>query len=85
MNTLTQWMSLLEVFATLSSDVMASCGLSQLQEATASYQEVVDGINGDPRPLSLLQKRRGEKGSRELQGELLRQVLNDTMDILVSD
>lgn len=77
-------MNLLEVFSTLKDDVKVSCGVSQFLEATTTFQEVVEGIVGDPRPLSLLQKRRGEKGSRELQGDLLRQALEEVIALLVS-
>lgn len=68
----------------MKDDVKVSCGVSQFLEATTTFQEVVEGIVGDPQPLSLLQKRRGEKGSRELQGDLLRQALEEVIALLVS-
>lgn len=77
-------MSLLQLFSTLPADVMQFWGLDQLQQVTQKLQEVVQGIHGDPRCLSLLEKRRGQKGSRELQGELLRHELESAVTSLVS-
>ena len=58
-------------------------GVSELQEATAKYQEVVKSVQDDPRLLSLLGKRRGQKGFRELQGDALRQCCSKIQTYLV--
>ena len=58
-------------------------GISELQQATTKYQEVTLSIRDDPRLLSLLGKRRGQKGFRELQGEQLRQRIQEVDSLLV--
>ncbi len=67
----------------MESSVRQSCGLGNLQRATARYQEVTQSIRDDPRLLSLLEKRRGQKGFRELQGDSLRHSLEAVLSSLV--
>ena len=59
-------------------------GLTNLQKATTKFQEIIRSIQEDPRLLSLMEKRRGQKGFRELQGESLRHAGNVMLKILVS-
>ena len=68
-----QWRQLLSLFTSIDPQQRPSYGLSDLQQATAKFQDVVQSIRDDPRLLSLLGKRRGQKGFRELQGDSLRQ------------
>lgn len=59
-------------------------GLAELQRASARFQEIAVSIRDDPRLLSLVEKRRGQKGLRELQGEVLRLACNSILTIMVS-
>lgn len=59
-------------------------GLKELQKATVKFQEIALSIRDDPRLLSLLFKRRGQKGFRELQGDQLRHCIEEVESILVS-
>lgn len=68
-----QWKQLLSLFSSVDPRELQSYGLSDLQQVTSKFQEVVKSIQDDPRLLSLLGKRRGQKGFRELQGDTLRQ------------
>ena len=58
-------------------------GVTELQQATTKYQDVALSIRDDSRLLSLLGKRRGQKGFRELQGEALRQTLYTVLSKMV--
>ena len=51
--------------------------------ASESLQEVMRSIRDDPRVLSLLSKKRGQTGVRDLQGESLRASLNAAHGLLV--
>lgn len=82
----TQWLDLLHLFSTLVDTTALHSqhdGLKSLQQATEKFQEVTQSIHDDPRLLSLLGKRRGQKGFREMQGEQLRQCLSDILSTLV--
>ena len=80
---LPQWRQLLSLFSSVDPRQFQAHGLSELQEATAKYQEIVKSIQDDPRLLSLLGKRRGQKGFRELQGDALRQCCNKIQAYMV--
>ena len=67
-----QWRQLLSLYSSIDSSQLMAYGIAELREATGKYQEVVKSIQDDPRLLSLLGKRRGQKGFRELQGDALR-------------
>ena len=85
-NTHTQWLDLLHLFSSLVDTTTLHSqhdGLESLQLATEKFQEVTQSIHDDPRLLSLLGKRRGQKGFREMQGEQLRQCLNGVLSTLV--
>ena len=82
----TQWLDLLHLFSTLVDTTALHSqhdGLESFQQATENFQEVTQSIHDDPRLLSLLGKRRGQKGFREMQGEQLRQCLSDILSTLV--
>ena len=51
--------------------------------ASESLQEVMGSIREDPRVLSLLSKKRGQTGVRDLQGESLRANLDAVHGMLV--
>ena len=59
-------------------------GLADLQRASIKLQDITKSIRIDPRLLSLMDKRRGQKGFRELQGEALRNTCNRILETLVS-
>ena len=59
-------------------------GLEELKSASSKFQEITTSIRDDPRLLSLVDKRRGQKGMRELQGETLRMACNSILDTMVS-
>lgn len=80
-----QWYSLVGYFDTLPVDDLKLQLLTQLQVATKSLQEVMKGIQDDPSSLSLLEKRKWQKGFRDLQGDKLSTVLKDVIQILVSN
>ncbi len=71
-----QWRQLLSLFSSIDPGQLQGYGVTELQESTGRYQEVVKSIQDDPRLLSLLGKRRGQKGFREIQGDTLRQCCN---------
>ena len=58
--------------------------MEDLQRASSKLQEITMSIHDDPRLLSLVDKRRGQKGFRELQGESLRLACNSIFAIMVS-
>lgn len=58
--------------------------MEHLQKASAKFQDITMSIHDDPRLLSLVDKRRGQKGFRELQGESLRLACNSVFIIMVS-
>ena len=58
-------------------------GLKELQQATTKFQEIALSIRDDPRLLSILEKRRGQKGFRELQGDQLRHYIQEVDSGLV--
>lgn len=81
-----QWLDLLHLFSSLVDTTTLHSqhdGLESLQQATEKFQEVTQSIHDDPRLLSLLGKRRGQKGFREMQGEQLRQCLSGVLSTLV--
>ena len=80
---LMQWFDLLKLFWPLSPELRLSCGLASLQLATQRFQEITRSIQDDSRALSLLGKRRGQKGVRELQGDALRHSLEKITSIMV--
>ena len=61
------------------------CGeeVERLQQATGRLREVMRSVQDDPLALSLLGKRRGQKGFKELQGDTLRLNLRGTLALLV--
>ena len=77
-----QWKQLLSLFTNIDARELDQYGLSDLRLATSQIQEVIKSIQDDPRLLSLLGKRRGQKGFRELQGDSLRQCL-DKINIMM--
>ena len=78
-----QWRQLLSLFSSIDPSQLQAYGVTELQETTAKYQEMVKSIQDDPRLLSLLRKRRGQKGFRELQGDALRQCCNKIQAYMV--
>ena len=85
MSHLLQWEHLLSLFKLVPLPLREGIGLVELQKAGAKFQEIAVSIRDDPRLLSLVEKRRGQKGLRELQGETLRNACNSILDIMVSD
>ena len=67
-----QWEHLLSLLKLLKPPLRKEAGLSDLQRASDKFQEITVSIRDDPRLLSLVEKRRGQKGLREIQGEVLR-------------
>ena len=78
-----QWKQLLSLFSSIDPKQLQAYGQSDLQQATIKFQEVVKSIQDDPRLLSLLGKRRGQKGFRELQGDSLRQCFDKIQTSMV--
>lgn len=78
-----QWWELLSLFSQMEQEQQIQSGLKELQQAGSKYQEIVVSIRDDPRLLSLLSKRRGQKGFRDLQGEQLRQRAHEVDSVLV--
>ena len=74
----------MDQFRLINDSLHQSCGVDQLQLATERLQEVFDSITDDPRAMSLLAKKRGQKGFREMQGEALRFSLDSTYKLMVS-
>ena len=68
----------------VESPLQKAIGLVEMQKASAKFQEITQSIRADPRLLSLMEKRRGQKGFREMQGEALRQTCKTILAILVS-
>ncbi len=68
----------------MDEDQYSSSGLTELQQGSSKCQEIVQSIRDDPRLLSLMGKRRGQKGFRDLQGEHLRQRIHEMELVLVS-
>ena len=62
-----------------------ACAVDQLQIVTKQFQEIINSITDDPRALSLLGKKRGQKGFREIQGDSLRTSLDSVYKSLVSE
>lgn len=69
----------------LKPAVRKEVGLADLQKASAKFQEIAVSIRDDPRLLSLVEKRRGQKGLRELQGEVLRLTCDSILTTMVSE
>ena len=57
--------------------------LVELQECSASFQDIMEGIQEDPCVLSLLERRKGQRGFRDLQGDSLRSALVKILTKLV--
>ncbi len=68
----------------MESPLQKAVGLIEMQKASSKFQEITESIRVDPRLLSLLEKRRGQKGFREMQGEALRKLCGTILAILVS-
>eukprot|EP00731_Ephydatia_muelleri_P030623 Em0022g137a len=81
---LRKWLDLLALFSSLEESLRPSYGLETLQVASESLQEVMGSIREDPRVLSLLSKKRGQTGVRDLQGESLRANLDAVHGMLSS-
>lgn len=79
-----QWEHLLSLMKLLKPSLRKEVGLADLQRASAKFQEIAVSIRDDPRLMSLVEKRRGQKGLRELQGEVLRGACDSILTILVS-
>ena len=58
-------------------------GLEELQSCSVRFQEVMISIHEDPFVFSLLERRRGQKGFRDLQGDTLQQTLENVNYLLV--
>lgn len=78
-----QWQQLLSLFSHMDVPSREREGLKDLQHATTKFQEITLSIRDDPRLLSLLGKRRGQKGFRELQGDQLRRCIQEVDSALV--
>ena len=74
---------MLKLFAELSHEERISAGLDQLQSCSVEFQEIMNSIHEDPFVFSLLERRRGQKGFRDLQGDSLQQGLETILEILV--
>lgn len=79
-----QWEHLLSLMKYVQPHLHEEIGLVDLQKAGAKFQEIAVSIRDDPRLLSLVEKRRGQKGLRELQGETLRLACNSILRMMVS-
>lgn len=80
-----QWLELLSQFQAIDVELHEACAVDQLQSVTKQFQEIIDSITDDPRALSLLGKKRGQKGFREIQGESLRNNLDSVYKSMVSE
>ena len=78
-----QWEKLLSLMKVLPPPNRQTVGLSSLQKAGAKFQEIAMSIRDDSRLLSLVEKRRGQKGLRELQGETLILACNSILALMV--
>lgn len=78
-----QWLHFLSLFKTVDPSCHDTLGVSDLQRATSKYQEITLSIRSDPRLLSLLEKRRGQKGFREIQGAALKHICGEILALLV--
>lgn len=79
-----QWEHLLSLVKQIQPHLHKAVNLSNLQKAGTQFQDITKSIRIDPRLLSLMEKRRGQKGFRELQGEALRNLCNTISELLVS-
>ena len=79
-----QWWDTVKLFGQLPVDKHTDCGLDSLQDTSVRLQDIMSSIHDDPFVLSLLEKRRGQKGFRDLQGESLRNGLDIIFKLLVS-
>lgn len=73
----------MSLFSQMDHSQRTSSGLTELQQGNSRYQEIMLSIKDDSRLLSLLGKRRGKKGFRDLQGEQLRQRIQEAGSMLV--
>lgn len=78
-------MELLNQFQSIDVELHEACAVDQLQIVTKQFQEIMNSITDDPRALSLLGKKRGQKGFREIQGDSLRTSLDSVYRSLVSE
>ncbi len=67
----------------LRSDQYLPSGLDELQSCSVKFQEIMNSIHDDPFVFSLLERRRGQKGFRDLQGDSLQQGLENVFNLLV--
>ena len=79
-----QLQHMLLLFKSVDSSLYENLGLVNLQTAVSKFQEITEGMRDDRRLSSLIQKRRGQKGFREIQGEALRQTCDTILIDLVS-
>ena len=75
---------MLTQFQAIGLELHEACAVDQLQIVTKQFQEIINSITDDPRALSLLAKKRGQKGFREIQGDSLRTSLDSIYKSLVS-
>lgn len=80
---LMQWDQLSCLFDSIEKDLRDDLGLANLQTMTTKFQEIARSIRDDPRLLSLLYKRQGQKGFRDLQGEALRLACKSILNLHV--
>ena len=78
-----QWQYLLTLMKFVEGPLQKALGLIEMQKVSAKFQEITQSIRADPRLLSLMEKRRGQKGFREMQGEALRQTCATILALLV--
>ncbi|XP_035689698.1 dynein heavy chain 7, axonemal-like [Branchiostoma floridae] len=71
----TKWLFLSKSFADINLVLQLPDEAAMFSEVDKKYKSFMQDVVEDPKMLSVLSKRRGQKGWRELQGEALRQLL----------
>ncbi|XP_019630284.1 PREDICTED: dynein heavy chain domain-containing protein 1-like [Branchiostoma belcheri] len=71
----TKWLFLSKSFADIDLVLQLPDEAAMFSEVDKKYKAFMQDVVEDPKMLSVLSKRRGQKGWRELQGEALRQLL----------
>ncbi|XP_038044677.1 dynein heavy chain domain-containing protein 1-like [Patiria miniata] len=72
----TKWLYLSRVFGDGDLREQFQDLAIQFDSVDLKYQEIMKAVVADPKVLSVLEKRKGQKGHRELQGDTLRELLS---------
>ncbi|PIK44244.1 putative dynein heavy chain domain-containing protein 1 [Apostichopus japonicus] len=70
-----KWLYLYKIFSDVEQAVYDADLTVKYDIVNRKFQEIMKAIAADPKVLSILSKRKGQKGWRELQGENLKQIL----------